>query len=479
MQAYTKSVRERAPLRLKKGPLSKLVDEADSKSAPVDPGSRFESGEGHSTHAVVGRPTRSAATAVVKAHVAVLDGKPLRAALSEALDQAERLGGSERRFVAFAVRELSRHQRLLELWARSAGHPASKLQLQEDEALLRYALWRHHVTGATAERVVVEIGLPGPVRPRSIPDNVLVRALEAPRPPLPPEPLERAATQHSFPGWLVDAIGRAAPTGELEAVLAALNLEPTLTLRARPAGTRAEVLAQLASLGVAAEACDELPDALRITDDRRAVFDSGPLKNGRLQVMDLGSQQLAALCQVTPGMTVVDWCSGAGGKALALADAVGPTGRVFAHDSSKRRLSEARRRAAELKLRQISFPDAPRLDLAQVILVDAPCSGTGTLGREPDQKWKLSAKAVAQFAQTQGEILDEVAAGAVPGAVVVYGTCSVLREEDEDVVEAFLARHPDFSLDGGSLRVWPHRSRSGGFFGARLKKHAGPVASRA
>jgi 16S rRNA (cytosine967-C5)-methyltransferase len=228
-------------------------------------------------------------------------------------------------------------------------------------------------------------------------------------------------------------------------------------------------LPELVAQKLPAEKCDELPDAIRTTDASRAIFESRWMKEGRLQVMDLGSQMLAAFCEAKPGQTVVDYCAGAGGKTLVLADAVTTTGRVFAWDLSEKRLKEARSRVGELKLRHVSFPSPPRIDLAELVLIDAPCSGTGTLGREPDQKWKLSAKQIEELTVTQLGILKDVAKRLKRGATIVYGTCSVLREENEGVVEQFLASHPDFS-DAGQLRVWPHRLEGGGFFGARLKK---------
>lgn len=419
---------------------------------------------------VVGLPSRKAATAALKAHVAVLKGTPLRKAISEALAGGGNLGGKERRFVAFAARELSRHLRRVDLSAKARGYTAARLHLPEDQALLRYALWRKELTGADAERVMVELQLPGPIRPRSLPDAVLREQLEKDvAVDLGATPLEQAANRHSFPTWLAEAIAVAAPEGELEDVLAALNREPTLTFRVRPPGTRDEVLEALTVKGIEVEACAEEPDALRATTESRAIFETRWVKEGRLQVMDLGSQQLAAFCDAKPGMTVVDYCAGAGGKTLALADAVGPTGRVYAWDNSPGRLKEAKRRVGEAKLRHVSFPNEPRVDLADLVLVDAPCSGSGTLGREPDQKWKLSAKKIAEFSKTQAELLDTLAPRLKAGAVLVYGTCSVLRDEDEAVVERFLAGHPDFHLEA-SLRVWPHRLEGGGFFGARLRK---------
>jgi 16S rRNA (cytosine967-C5)-methyltransferase len=417
---------------------------------------------------VPGLASRKAATAALTAAVAVVKGTPLRRALSEALEQGGNLGGKERRFVAFATRELSRHLRRLELSARAHGWPSSKLQLPEDQVILRYALWRRELTQAPVEKILAEVGLPGPIRPRGLPDTVL-REVLAREVELPwgEDPQEQAANRHSFPSWLVRRLGEVVPEGELEPLLAALNREPRLTLRARPSGSRAALLEVLIAQGLKVAPCAEVPDALHVTDEGRAIFESRFMKEGRLQVMDLGSQLLAGLCRAQPGQVVVDYCAGAGGKTLALADAVGPTGRVYAWDSKPQRLAEARRRAGELRLRHVTFPKEPRLDLAQLVLIDAPCSGTGTLAREPDQKWKLTPQKVAEHQRVQLEILTSVAGRVAPGTVLVYGTCSLLAEEDEQVVQAFLAAHPAFHLEG-TLRTWPHRLEGGGFFGARL-----------
>ncbi len=420
---------------------------------------------------VVGKPTRAAVSAVIKAHVAVIKGKPLRAAISEQLFAHEKLGGKERRFVAFASRELSRHLRRIDLSAKAHGWPPSKLSLPEDLAILRFALWRKELTHASAARACLELALPGPIRPRSLPDAVIAKVLEQDITlDFGKSPVDRAASMHSFPTWLAEAIEASAPEGQLEPILEALNREPFMTFRVRPPGSRAELLEAANAEGFQLVPCDDAPDAVRVADERRAIFDSRWVKEGRLQVMDLGSQQLAALCRASEGQTVVDYCAGAGGKTIYLADAVGPKGRVYAWDNNPKRLKEGKQRVGEAKLRHVSFPAEPRIDLADLVLVDAPCSGTGTLGREPDQKWKLSKDAISGFTKTQREILGLVGAKMKPGAVLIYGTCSVLRDEDEAVVEAFLATHPEFSLDGPMLRVWPHQIDGGGFFGARLLK---------
>ncbi|NPC80993.1 RsmB/NOP family class I SAM-dependent RNA methyltransferase, partial [Pyxidicoccus fallax] len=163
-------------------------------------------------------------------------------------------------------------------------------------------------------------------------------------------------------------------------------------------------------------------------------------------------------------------------------------GRVLAGDRSRRRLAEARERVRHFSLKQVAFPHPLPLSDADVLLIDAPCSGTGSLAREPDQKWKLTAKEIAKYQATQSELLDEVARQAKPGTLIVYATCSVMPEEDEAVVEAFLAKHPDFTLEpvgdvlgaeraalaasGPYLKALPPRVPGGGFFAARLRKTA-------
>ncbi len=381
--------------------------------------------------------------------MAVLKGRALRAALSESLAKAQGLGGNERRFVAFCTRELSRHMRSLDWLAKEAGHAPSSFQLDEDRAVLRYALWRRFRTGVEAAQVLREVALPGPVRPRSVPDAVIAESVAMDLRVPDGDP----ALTHSFPTWLAEAI--ASPD-----VMAALNREPPLMFKVRPNGTRDEVQAALPFKMAAVGA-----NGLVLEDEGRAIFESAPMKKGRLIVMDTGSQAIVDFCALKGGETVVDYCAGAGGKTIALADAVGDRGRVLAWDKFPKRLAEAKRRVGELKIRHVSFPIEPRLDDADLVLIDAPCSGTGTLGREPDQKWKLTPKQVAELAKTQGELLDEIAAKTK--ATIVYATCSVLRAEDEELVREFVKRCPKYRLDE-ELRIWPQDAHGGGFYAARL-----------
>lgn len=434
----------------------------------------------------LGRPSRKAAQAAVSAHFKILGGQGLKPALGEVLGANAQLGGQERRFVALAVRELSRHRRLLDALAKHLGHPPGKWVRTEDQAIARYTLWRTHLGHGGAERALVEMRLPGPIRPRTVSDAVLEELARAPLDgfEVEGEPLERAASLYSLPNWLAKRLAAQVPPEEVEPLFAALNREPDLILRARPPGSRDEVAALLHAEGLEVEPLPLLPDALVQKGAGARIFESGAMKAGRLQVQDLGSQLICALCEPLGGFAgkrVLDLCAGAGGKSLTLADAVGPQGKVWAADRSRRRLDEARNRARKLGLRNIAFPQEPDLKGCDVLLIDAPCSGVGTFAREPDLKWKTTEASVKKLIATQRELLERAVAGARPGARVVYATCSLLREENEEQVAWLLARHPEVRVEdarewlpeevcqGGFLRAWPHRVPGGGFFSARLR----------
>ena len=430
----------------------------------------------------LGRPTRKAAQAAIEAHLSAGKGGGLKQAIADALAEHRGLGGQERRFVAVAVRELARHLRLIDAVGRWAKAPAGALA--EDGALVRYVIWRR-LGGAEWAQIAPEVRLPGPVRPRSIRDDALEAAarFDPEQFPLPEDPLEAAATLYSLPRWLSrslsDSVGDEAP-----ALFEALCREPELILRARPPLDAQGAVAQLAEDGVRAEAIPPFEGAIRVTEPGTRVFDSALMKRGGLQVQDLGSQLIAQLCDPGGGFDgarIADLCAGAAGKTIALADRVGPKGRVFASDRSARRLAEGRSRVKRAGLRNVSFGE---VELAQVdtVLIDAPCSGTGTLAREPDLKWRLDAKKLETLEAAQAELLDRAAKEARPGAVIVYATCSLLREEGEAQIDRALAAHPSLRLEpagtllpgeaceGPYLRLWPHRAKGAGFFAARLRK---------
>ena len=291
----------------------------------------------------------------------------------------------------------------------------------------------------------------------------------------------------SLPDWLAGRIERDAPAGEFEALAAAL-LEPApLDLRVNILKSDvATVLAALAGAGIEARPLPDEPNALRVTG-KPGLENLDAFAQGWFEVQDLGSQRLCRFAAPRRGQVVVDFCAGAGGKTLALAAAMRSTGQIYACDVAPRRLARLRPRlarsgASNVQPLGIDTERDRRLDRlagrVDLVLVDAPCSGTGTLRRSPDLKWRIGPEDIGQWAQRQSDILAAAARLVKPGGSLVYATCSLLDEENGDVASRWEAladgawsRDIDAGPDG-ELRLWPHRDGSDGFFAVRWRRAA-------
>ncbi|MBI5549113.1 MAG: RsmB/NOP family class I SAM-dependent RNA methyltransferase [Deltaproteobacteria bacterium] len=437
-------------------------------------------------------------TKAVRAALAALDGaaagRPLALALSEALRAEEGLGPQERRAAATAARGAVRELRRIDLVLAQASKAAG-LDLRRtpghDRTLLRYLALRVSIEAEAPERPLRELALPGPRRPRSIGDDVLARVAAHLPPadalPLPADPVVALGVRRSVPDFLARRLVEDLGPARADAVLAALNLPARLDLRAnRLLATREEAAARLADEGVAAAPLLLAPDGLVVAD--RAGLFGRTHAAGLFELQDEGSQLIALLCGLRPGETAIDLCAGSGGKALALAAAVGGQGRVVACDPMAHRLAELPARARRARAQRIiemggAGPSAELVGRADVVLVDAPCSGVGSLRREPDLRWRLTEKDLDAYPVRQSSILEEASRFVRPeGGRLVYATCSPLRSEGEQVVAAFLKKHPEYRLDpaehflpesaveDGFLRSWPDRHGGGAFFAARLSR---------
>ncbi len=222
-------------------------------------------------------------------------------------------------------------------------------------------------------------------------------------------------------------------------------------------GDRAAALAALAHMDPTPTPLS--PVGLRLpegapTAKPRHVPSEAAYQEGRIEIQDEGSQLAALLAAPRPGSRVLDLCAGGGGKSLALAAEMGDVGHIFAYDTDKRRFGDFRDRAARagatcIELRPPLTAADPLADLMgtiDLVFVDAPCSGTGTWRRRPDAKWRLRPNALAARMKDQDLVLDRAAEAAARDARIVYVTCSVLPEENEERVAAFLARHSEWRL---------------------------------
>ena len=288
-----------------------------------------------------------------------------------------------------------------------------------------------------------------------------------------------AAVRFELPDWLYPRI--AARFGDaLPAEMAAMNEPAPLDLRANLLkGTREQALAALKQEGWDARPMPWSPWGLRI-DGRRPVTAGAAFQSGLVEIQDEGSQLIAVLTDARPGMRVADWCAGAGGKTLALAATMGNKGQLFACDVSGSRLDGAVRRLRRAGVtnveRHLVTPGDKwakrRAGMFDRVLVDAPCTGTGTWRRNPDARTRLAETDLLELIQKQASILDTAHTLVRPGGRLIYATCSLLTEENEEQVFAFLSRRPDFALVP-LAQVWPSpggmvpgESSSGGAFPA-------------
>jgi 16S rRNA (cytosine967-C5)-methyltransferase len=281
--------------------------------------------------------------------------------------------------------------------------------------------------------------------------------------------------------------------------MAALLTPPPLDLRVNPLkATREDVLRALQDLGLRPEASRMAPHGIRLKQ-RPSLARLPMLQNGEVEIQDEGSQLVAMLVDARPGERVVDFCSGAGGKTLAIAAQMANKGRIIACDVLANRLkrsTERFRRAGvhNIETKALTSEKDPwvkrRKGTFDRVLVDAPCSGTGTWRRNPDARWRQLGPGLDSLLPLQAGILASAARLVKPGGRLVYATCSLLPEENEDQVAAFLSAHPDFhvvplheaapQLTGSAhpdyLSLTPARHDTDGFFAAVMQRAAKAAA---
>jgi len=232
-------------------------------------------------------------------------------------------------------------------------------------------------------------------------------------------------------------------------------------------------IAALAEAGVVAERGPLSPTCLRVTDGARRVAQSPAYAQGLVEIQDAASQAMADLCAARPGETVLDFCAGGGGKSLALAAAMENRGRLVAHDSEPQRLAQLGPRAARAGATVAAVEPGGTGALASacdLVLVDAPCSGSGAWARNPDAKWRLTPERLSDLTRLQDAVLADAALAVRPGGRLVYATCSLLPAENAETVARFLAANPDFAEAG--RRSWTPLDGGDGFFAAMLTRAA-------
>jgi 16S rRNA (cytosine967-C5)-methyltransferase len=402
--------------------------------------------------------------------------QPADAVLS-AFFRANRVDSRSRAFIAETAYTVLRRRRLLE---KIVGERATPLRLVL-AALVK-------VNGLSQRQVGEALGDEGGREA-----SWLAELKAQPEPPLSP------AEQADLPDWLAERLAAQMDAATLLELARALNQPAPLDLRVNIMKcSRDEALARLQADGIKAAACPLAPLGIRI-DGRPSLSRHALYLDGSIEVQDEGSQLLAHLLAPRRGEMVVDFCAGAGGKTLALGAMMRSSGRLYAFDVADKRLAKMKPRVARSGLSNVhpvliaGENDVKVKRLAGKIdrvLVDAPCSGLGTLRRNPDLKWRQTPESVAELTRKQAGILAGASRLLKPGGRLVYATCSILPEENEQVVDAFLAEHADFTRvsaaeilakqgialatdgDGGGpdMKLLPHRHGTDGFYAAVLER---------
>jgi 16S rRNA (cytosine967-C5)-methyltransferase len=378
------------------------------------------------------------------------------------------LGARDRAFIADTVYGVMRRKRTIDHLAADGSHRRLLLA------------WLARYGGVSVRELAAMLG------PDEAPWLAQVKAI-----PLEALPL---AARAELPDWLAERLATHLTEPDLIALARGLNEPAPLDLRVNTlSAARDDVRQALAADGIVAEPTPYSPVGLRVAG-RPAINRHALFLNGSIEVQDEGSQLLGFLLAPKRHDLVADFCAGAGGKSLMLGALMGSHGRIYAFDVSSQRLARLKPRLARSGLSNI-YPQAIRnendLKIKRLagkidrVLVDAPCSGLGTLRRNPDLKWRQSPRSVEELSLKQAAILRSAANLVKPGGRLVYATCSLLAEENEGIVESFLAERTEFqplhcgkllqeqriTLDTGPcLGLFPHVHGTDGFFAAAMTK---------
>lgn len=308
---------------------------------------------------------------------------------------------------------------------------------------------------------------------------------------LPHDEISRLGLLHSFPDWIVanwcDRLGFA----ETEKLCTWFNQSPTLDLRINPLKTtREEVETAFQSAGVQVARLPYLPQALRLCSGAGAIENLPGYQAGWWTIQDSSAQLVGSLLEAKPGQVAIDACAAPGGKTTHLAEMMGDTGTIWACDKAPSRLKKVKENADRLQLKSIQTLSGDSRHFTQFhqtadwVLLDAPCSGLGTLHRRADARWRQTPENIQELSQLQGELLAETAHWVKPGGHLVYATCTIHPQENEEVIQGFLGTHADWEIEPpttdspaahfakpeGWITVWPHHHDMDGFFMVRLKK---------
>jgi len=302
--------------------------------------------------------------------------------------------------------------------------------------------------------------------------------------------VERLGILHSFPDWLVELWIEQIGETETEQLCEWFNQSPTIHLRINPLKTSiAQIETAFQAQNISTSRIPHLPQALRLNSSTGAIQNLPGYSEGWWTIQDSSAQLVTHLLDPQPGEIIIDACAAPGGKTTHSAELMQDTGTIYACDKTASRLKKLTENADRLQMKSIKihtgdsrqFPEF--INLADRVLLDAPCSGLGTLHRRADARWRHTPENIQQQSQLQSELLANAATFVKSGGVLVYATCTIHPLENEQVVRSFLDSNPDWQIEAptidlpvqpspeGWVKLWPHKHQMDGFFMVRLKRN--------
>ncbi len=381
----------------------------------------------------------------------------------------KKFGSRDRRFLSETVYSLFRHRLFLETWTKTLG-------LSESTTLVLFAAAAEGIISPQDFTDVCQMAEAGSIyaslKNRELPGSLKVTSEE-----------ERLSLRYSFPLWLVRRWLKTFGPVETEALLASFQERPPLVIRANPLKiSRDKLLARFRHKGLNVLPTTRSSSGIFFAE-RIGVFDMEEFQKGFFEVQDEGSQFLCELMEPKPEETIWDVCAGGGGKSLYLAALMQNKGRIIATDIRMHKLEDLKKRAKRAGVYNIFPADLDRLNETRAIqkgidkiLVDAPCSGTGTFRRNPDAKWKVTEDRLQVNHRDQVGIMEKALPHLRKGGKLYYATCSIDPIENEEVVNEILQQHPELSKVSypvsrdGFFRLMPHKHGTDGFFLAVVQK---------
>jgi 16S rRNA (cytosine967-C5)-methyltransferase len=306
---------------------------------------------------------------------------------------------------------------------------------------------------------------------------------------LPENPVQRLGILHSFPDWLVELWLEEIGETETEQLCEWFNQSPTIDLRINPLKSSiAQIETAFKSQNISVSRIPHLPQAVRLNGTIGAIQNLPGYSEGWWTIQDSSAQLVTHLLGPQPGETIIDACAAPGGKTTHSAELMQDEGTIYACDKTASRLKKLKENADRLQMKSIKihtgdsrhFPEF--VNLADRVLLDAPCSGLGTLHRRADARWRHTPENIQQQSQLQSELLANAATFVKSGGVLVYATCTIHPLENETVIRSFLDSNPHWQIEPptidlpvqpspeGWVKVWPHRNQMDGFFMVRLKQ---------